>query len=62
MALLRMFAVSFISTMNVLCPRARSSFAPTRVKIRSTNPTVARAAGMYEPICAINTSSATCRM
>ncbi len=37
-ALLRMFAVSFISTMKVDCPRARSSFAPTRVKIRSVKP------------------------
>ena len=35
-ALFRMFAVSVISTMNVDCPRARSSLAPMRVKMRST--------------------------
>ena len=35
-ALLRMFAVSLISTMKVDCPRARSSLAPMRVKMRST--------------------------
>ena len=34
----RMFAVSTISTMKVDSPRARSSLAPTRVKIRSTRP------------------------
>ena len=37
-ALWRMAAVSVISTMKVERPRARSSDAPTRVKIRSTTP------------------------
>ena len=37
-ALRRIFATSVISTMNVLCPLARSSEAPTLVKIRSTSP------------------------
>ena len=36
MALLRILAVSLISTMKVDWPRARSSLAPMRVKIRST--------------------------
>ena len=44
-AWLRMFAVSFISTMKVLWPRPRSSLAPTRVKMRSSSPTTARLAG-----------------
>ena len=51
-ALLRMLAVSFISTMKVDCPLASSSCAPTRVKMRSTRPMVARSAGTNEPICA----------
>ena len=37
-ALFRMFAVSFISTMKVDWPRERSSLAPTRVKMRSARP------------------------
>ena len=37
-ALLRMFAVSCISTMNVDSPRASWSDAPTRVKMRSQMP------------------------
>ena len=61
-ALFRMFAVSCISTMNVLRPRARSSLAPTRVNTRSTIPISASAAGTNEPICAMITISATCRM
>ena len=38
-------AVSFISTMKVLSPRARLSLAPTRVRTRSTTPMRALAAG-----------------
>ena len=45
-ALLRMFAVSFISTMKVLCPRERSSLAPMRVKMRSRMGMDAFCAGM----------------
>ena len=41
-ALLRMLAVSVISTMNVLWPRLSSSVAPTRAKRRSTTPIRAR--------------------
>jgi hypothetical protein len=61
-ALLRMLAVSFISTMKVDWPRARSSLAPTRVKMRSTRPISALAAGTKLPICAMSVSSATWRM
>ena len=61
-ALFRMFAVSFISTMNVEFPRVSSSLAPTRVKIRSTTPILASFAGTKLPICAIRAVSATCRM
>ena len=61
-ALFRMFAVSLISTMNVDCPRARSSLAPMRVKMRSTRSIRASAAGMNDPVCASSASSATCRM
>jgi hypothetical protein len=61
-ALLRMLAVSFISTMNVELPRARSSLAPTREKMRSTRPTRQRLAGTQQPICASSVISATCRM
>ena len=57
-----MFAVSCISTMNVLRPRARSSLAPTRVNTRSTTPIVAASAGMNDPVCAMTTSVATWRM
>ena len=45
MALLRMLAVSVISTMKVLMPRPSSSVAPTRAKMRSTRPMRARAGG-----------------
>ena len=41
----RMLAVSAISTMKVDWPRARSSLAPTRVKMRSTRPIRASRAG-----------------
>ena len=61
-ALFRMFAVSVISTMNVDCPRVRSSLAPMRVKMRSTRSIRASAAGTNEPVCASNTMSATWRM
>ena len=55
-------AVSTISTMNVDCPRARSSCSPTRLKIRSTRPIDADSAGTKLPICAMSTSTATCLM
>ena len=58
----RMFATSVISTIKVLCPLARSSEAPTRVKIRSTMPISAEEAGTKLPICAISTMRAVCRM
>ena len=54
----KIFATSFISTMNVDCPLARSSDAPTRVKILSTMPMLALLAGTKQPICAISTISA----
>ncbi len=38
MALFKIRAVSVISTMNVLWPRASSSLAPTRAKMRSAIP------------------------
>ena len=61
-ALRRMYAVSLISTMNVDCPLARSSDAPTRVKMRSVTGIFASFAGTNDPICAISAISATCRM
>ena len=61
-ALLRIYATSFISTMNVESPEARSSDAPTRVKMLSTRPISAWSAGTKEPICASSTMSATCRI
>ena len=45
-----MLATSVISTMKVDWPLARSSEAPTRVKIRSTTPILAFSAGTKEPI------------
>ena len=57
-ALRKMFATSFISTIKVDCPLARSSDAPTRVKIRSTIPIFADFAGTKHPICAMSTISA----
>ena len=41
MAVFNIRAVSVISTMNVLCPRASSSLAPTRAKMRSATPILA---------------------
>ena len=61
-ALLRMAAASVISTMNVEAPRARSSAAPMRVRIRSTGPTRAALAGTKLPQRASSTTSATERM
>ncbi len=49
-ALLMMSDVSFISTMNVDWPFARSSLAPTRQKILSVSPMCADSAGTYAPI------------
>ena len=62
MALLRIRALSIISTMKVLWPRASSSLAPTRAKMRSATPIVARRAGTKLPIWAISVISAVWRM
>ena len=62
MAVLRIRAVSVISTMNVLWPRVSSSLAPTRAKMRSAMPIVASRAGTKLPIWAISVISATWRM
>ena len=59
-AFLKILATSVISTINVDCPDARSSDAPTLVKILSTIPMSADNAGTNEPTCAINTISAVC--
>ncbi len=59
--LLRIFAASFISTINVDSPSDILSEAPTRVNILSTNPIVADSAGTKEPICASKTIRAVCR-
>ena len=61
-ALLRMFAVSLISTMKVEWPRASSSLAPTRQKMRSTQPMRADRAGTKQPSCARSAMRATWRM
>ena len=58
----RIFATSLISTINVLCPDARSSDAPTLVKSLSTTEICASAAGIKDPACAIRIISATCRI
>ena len=58
----RIFATSVISTIKVLCPDARSSDAPTLVKIRSQIPILALSAGTNDPICAIKTISADWRI
>ena len=55
-------AISFISTMKVDWPEARSSDAPILVNTRSTTPMVALFAGTKEPICAMRTMSAVWRM
>ena len=52
---------SVISTIKVDCPAARSSEAPTRVKILSTSPILAALAGTNEPIWAINVMRAVWR-
>ena len=56
-----MALVSAISTMKVLCPCARLSLAPTRVKSRSTMPISAASAGTNAPICASTTQRPICR-
>ena len=61
-AFFRISATSVISTMKVDCPAARSSDAPTRVKMASTTPICAAAAGTKLPICAIRAISAFWRM
>ena len=59
-AFLRILATSFISTIKVDCPEARSSLAPTRVNILSQIDISALLAGTKEPMEAIRTISATC--
>ena len=61
-AFLKIFATSVISTIKVLCPDARSSEAPTLVKILSQIPMFASSAGTKLPICAMRTISAVCLM
>ena len=61
-ALLRMLAVSVISTIKVERPLAKSSDAPIRVKILSTGPIFALCAGIKLPMCAIKTINATWRI
>ena len=61
-AFFRMEATSVISTMKVDWPDARSSEAPTLVKMASQMEMRADAAGTKQPVCAIRTMSATCRM
>jgi hypothetical protein len=60
--LLRIAAASVISTMKVERPPARSSEAPMRVKMRSTGPRRAAAAGTKAPQWASSTTCATWRM
>ena len=59
---LRMVAISLISTMKVDCPPYRSSDAPMRVKMRSVSAMSAASVGTKDPMWAISTISATCRM
>lgn len=61
-ALFKMFAISLISTMNVLWPVERLSDAPTRVKILSVMQILAAFAGTNDPKCAISVISATWRI
>ena len=61
-ALFKMFAVSVISTMNVDCPRDKSSLAPMRVKMRSTSDSSQLVAGTKLPICASSTINAVWRI
>ena len=58
----RILATSVISTIKVLCPEARSSEAPTLVKIRSHRPILASSAGTKLPIWAIRVIRAVCLM
>ena len=58
----RISATSVISTIKVDCPAAKSSEAPTRVKIASTTPMRHARAGTKLPICAISAMSAVWRM
>ena len=60
-AVLRITAVSVISTMKVERPRARLSEAPMRVKMRSIKGRLADSAGTNDPICARIAISAACR-
>ena len=62
MAYFKIWATSFISTMKVLWPVAKSSLAPTLVKIRSTGQMLAAWAGIKLPIWVISTKSATWRI
>ena len=55
-------ATSVISTIKVDWPAAKSSEAPTRVKMASTTPTRQLAAGTKLPIWAISAMRAFCRM
>jgi len=59
-ALRRILATSVISTINVDCPEARSSDAPTLVNILSTIHILAESAGTKLPVCAIRTIRAVC--
>ena len=61
-AWVRISATSVISTIKVDLPMERSSEAPMRVKIRSTMPMRADLAGTKEPIWAMRTMRATCRI
>ena len=61
-AFLKILATSVISTIKVLWPEARSSEAPTRVKIRSQIPILASSAGTKLPIWAMRTIRAVWRI
>ena len=61
-AFFKIFATSVISTIKVERPAERSSDAPMRVNTRSTMPMLALFAGTKEPICAISTMRAVCRI
>ena len=61
-AFLSIFATSVISTINVLWPLAKSSDAPTLVKILSHIDIFAYFAGTKEPIWAISTINAVWRI
>ena len=61
-AFFTILATSLISTIKVDCPEAKSSDAPTRVKMLSTMPISADDAGTKLPICAISTIRAIWRI